>query len=103
MAKPPVNGFKKGHKKIGGRKAGKENLSTRDMKEALLGAAETIGFIHEDAVLDENGKPTGATKLSWDGDGGLQGYLTWLGVYHPHLFAPQLGRVMPTQINVKAE
>jgi len=69
----------------------------------LLSAAENIGFIREDAVLDENGKPTGATKLSWDGDGGLEGYLTWLGVYHPHLFAPQLGRIMPTQINVKAE
>jgi len=24
-------------------------------------------------------------------------------VYHPHLFAPQLGRVLPLQVNVKAE
>jgi hypothetical protein len=58
MAKPPVSAFKKGHKKLGGRKAGKRNSVTRDMKEALLAAAENIGFIHEDDVLDENGKPT---------------------------------------------
>jgi hypothetical protein len=58
---PPSHRFqhdgKKGHKKVGGRKAGKRNVVTRDMKEALLAAAENIGFIHEDAVLDENGKP----------------------------------------------
>jgi hypothetical protein len=56
---------------------------TQDLKEALLAAATRVGFIHEDDVLDENGKPTGKTELRWDGDGGLEGYLEWAAVYTP--------------------
>jgi hypothetical protein len=41
--------------------------------------------------------------VKWDGDGGLEGYLEWAAVYHPGHFIPQLGRVMPLQVNVKAE
>jgi hypothetical protein len=100
---PPTNGFKKGQKKVGGRQLGRSNRLTQDMKEALLGAATAVGFIHEDDVLDENGKPTGATKMSWNGDGGLQGYLEWAAVYRASHFIPQLGRIMPLQVNVKAE
>ena len=37
--KPPVNAFKKGHKKVGGRPHGRRNILTNDLKEALLEAA----------------------------------------------------------------
>jgi hypothetical protein len=76
---------------------------TQDLKEALLAAATRVGFIHEDDVLDESGNPTGKTELRWDGDGGLEGYLEWAAVHHPGHFIPQLGRVMPLQVNVKAD
>ena len=83
--------------------ASARSCAASSRKEALLAAAEAIGFIHEDDVLDENGKPTGATTLSWNGDGGLEGYLEWAAVHHPGHFIPQLGRVMPLQVNVKAD
>ena len=34
--KLPVNAFKKGHKKVGGRPPGRRNILTNDLKEALL-------------------------------------------------------------------
>jgi hypothetical protein len=34
--KPPVGGFKKGHKKVGGRPPGRRNILTNDLKEATL-------------------------------------------------------------------
>ena len=73
------------------------------VKEALLAAATRVGFIRENDILDKDGKSTGKTELKWDGDGGLEGYLEWAAVYHPGHFIPQLGRVMPLQVNVKAE
>ena len=50
--KPPVNGFKKGQRKPegSGRKAGRRNFVTQDMKEALLAAATSVGFIREKDV-----------------------------------------------------
>ena len=68
-----------------------------------MAAATRVGFIRENDILDKDGKPTGKTELKWDGDGGLEGYLEWAAVYHPGHFIPQLGRVMPLQVNVKAE
>ena len=61
-----------------------------------------MGFVREVDVLDKDGKPTGKTKPEWDGDGGLAGYLEWAAVYHPGHFIPQLGKVMPIQINAVA-
>jgi hypothetical protein len=99
---PPVNAFKKGHKKVGGRPPGRRNILTNDLKEALLEAATRVGFVREVDILDKDGKPTGKTKPEWDGDGGLAGYLEWAAVYQPGHFIPQLGKVMPIQINAVA-
>jgi hypothetical protein len=96
---PPVNAFKKGHKKLGGRPPGRRNVLTNDLKEALLEAATRVGFVREVDILDANGKPTGKKKPEWDGDGGLAGYLEWAAVFQPGHFIPQLGKVMPIQIN----
>ena len=41
-------------------------------------------------------------RPEWDGDGGLAGYLEWAAVYQPGHFIPQLGKVMPIQINAVA-
>ena len=100
--KPPVNAFKKGHKKVGGRPPGRRNILTNDLKEALLEAATRVGFVREVDVLDADGKPTGRKVPEWDGDGGLAGYLEWAAVYQPGHFIPQLGKVMPIQINAVA-
>ena len=99
---PPVNAFKKGHKKVGGRKPGARNNLTTDLKDALLEAATRVGFVREVDVLDANGKPTDRKKPEWDGDGGLAGYLEWAAVFQPGHFIPQLGKVMPIQINAVA-
>ena len=99
---PPVNAFKKGHKKVGGRKPGARNNLTTDLKDALLEAATRVGFVREVDVLDANGKPTGRKKPEWVGDGGLAGYLEWAAVFQPGHFIPQLGKVMPIQINAVA-
>ena len=61
-----------------------------------------MGFVREVDVLDADGKPTGKKKPEWDGDGGLAGYLEWAAVYQPGHFIPQLGKVMPIQINAVA-
>ena len=105
MNKQPTNGFKKGHKKIegSGRQPGQPNRLTQDMKEALLAAATRVGFIHEDDILDKDGKPTGRTKKRWNGEGGLEGYLVWAAVHRSTHFITQLGRVMPLQVNQKTE
>jgi hypothetical protein len=90
--KPPVNAFKKGHKKVGGRPPGRRNILTNDLKEALLEAATRVGFVREVDVLDADGKPTGRKVPEWDGDGGLAGYLEWAAVYQPGHFIPPVCR-----------
>ena len=85
---PPVNAFKKGHKKLGGRPPGRRNILTNDLKEALLEAATRVGFVREVDVLDKDGKPTGKTKPEWDGDGGLAGYLESAAVPPAWAFYP---------------
>ena len=101
----PTNGFKKGHKKIegSGRKPGQQNRTTEDLKQALLNAATSVGFIHEDDILDKDGKPTGRTRKTWKGEDGLEGYLISAAVNRSAHFLALLGRVMPLQANVKTE
>lgn len=41
--KAPRTAFKKGHKKVGGRKKGVQNKFTRDIKEAVLNAFGRVG------------------------------------------------------------
>jgi hypothetical protein len=52
-------------------------------------------------VLDKDGKPTGAIKMLKTGFDGMQGYFEWLGLNNPRSFAALLGRVLPTQLNIK--
>ena len=70
--------FKKGHKKLGGRKKGTPNLLSTDYKMAILEAAYRVG---EDA----NGKL------------GIVGYLQWVAIHHPKAFCRLLGGVMELQ------
>ena len=92
----PTNGFKKGHKKIegSGRKPGQQNRVSDDLKQALLNAAMRVGFIHEEDILGEDGKPTGQTRKTYNGEGGLEGYLMSAAVNQSAHFLSLLGRVM---------
>ena len=87
---PPVNAFKKGHKKMGGRPPWRRNILTNDLKEALLEAATRVGFVREVDVLDADGKPTGRKVPEWDGDGGLAGYLEWAAFTSPGILSHSL-------------
>jgi hypothetical protein len=49
----------------------------------------------------KNGKPTEVIKMVKTGVDGMTGYLEWLGLTHPRTFASLLGRVLPTQLNIK--
>lgn len=48
----PQNAFKKGHQKMGGRKAGTPNKFTTSLKDDTLGAAEDVGMIEEHPIVD---------------------------------------------------
>jgi hypothetical protein len=85
----------------GGRKAGTPNKNTKILKDALLDAAAALGFLEEVTLLDDDGRPTDVIKLVKTGVDGMTGYLEWLGINHPHTFAALLGRVLPTQLNIK--
>jgi hypothetical protein len=64
---------------------------------------EEVGEVEETEILDKDGNSTGQFRRKATGKGGLKGYLKWAAVHRANAFIPQLGRVMPTQINVKAE
>jgi hypothetical protein len=72
--------YRKGHKKVGGRKKGVSNLLTREMKEAIINAAIRLG-------ADGNGKD------------GLEGYLMMLGREEKKTFGMLLRAVLPMQVN----
>ena len=61
----PARSFKKGQKKTGGsgRKAGTLNKTTQQLKDAILEAADRLGYLEEVPKLDEDGKPTGEVEL----------------------------------------
>ena len=61
------------------------------------------GHLKEEAVLDKDGKPTARTKLVHDSEGGITGYLIWLGKNNPAAYARLLARVLPLQVNQRAE
>jgi hypothetical protein len=93
---PGASGFLKGHKKIGGRKKGVVNRTTRDLTQAILNAAESIGFLeYEDVSRQENGKVVIRNVPVPTGKDGLEGYLRWLGLERPQLFTPLLKAMLP--------
>ena len=69
----------KGHAKMGGRKSGTLNYYTREIKDALLRAAEMAG---------SNGK----------GKDGMVGYFLKLAKNNEAVFAGLLGRLIPYQL-----
>lgn len=71
-------------KKTGGRQKGSTNLETRLLKEALLIAAEQVGY---------NGK----------GRGGLVGFLKAVAEEDKRTFCAMLGRVIPLQLEAKGD
>jgi hypothetical protein len=91
----PVSKFKKGDPRspTSGRKPGTPNKTTQDLKEAILESASLLGYLKEVPVVDEKGKPTGKVDLVHDGEGGMTGYLVWLGKNNPAAYAPLLARV----------
>ena len=66
-------------RKTGGRQKGTPNKVTRDIRQAVLDAAEALGS---------------------DGEGtdGLRGWLMRLGIEKPEKLADLLGKILPTQI-----
>jgi hypothetical protein len=62
-----------------GRLKGTVNKVTRDLKNGIVDAAIALG---------RNG----------EGEGGLQGYLQFLGWHHPKAFASLLGKILPLQV-----
>lgn len=76
---PPKKPFKKGHKKIAGRAKGTQNKLTRELKHAIVLAAEMVG---------KDGK----------GRDGAVGYLAWLAKARPEVFGMLLGKLLPIQV-----
>ena len=77
------SGFLNGHPKLGGRRKGTPNKSTVLLKDAIARAAEAVG---EDGC----------------GKNGLIGYLKWLAVREPQVFASLLAKLLPLQVAASA-
>jgi hypothetical protein len=105
IGKSNATSFKKGHARIpgAGRKPGTPNRTTQQLKDAILEAADRLGYIREEPKLDDKGKPTGEIELVHDGKDATVGYLMWLGKHNPASFAALLARVLPIQLNQKQE
>ena len=99
----PSNGFQKGHPKMGGRKAGTPNKLTTSLKDDTLGAAEDVGMIREEPIVDDKGNRTGGTRLLATGEGGRRGYLRWAAIHHPASFIGLLARFIPAELNIKTD
>ena len=73
-----------GRQKTGGRKKGTPNKTTATLKEAILLAAEQVGFDGE-------------------GEDGLTGYLRLVASTDVKAFSSLLGRVLPMQVEGNGE
>lgn len=80
--------FRKGHdprRVVGkGRPKGVQNKVTRELKEAIIVAAELVGS-------NKKGKD------------GLPGYLSWLAIKKPEVFGRLLEKLLPLQVLGKAD
>jgi hypothetical protein len=99
----PSTSFKTGQPRppTSGRRSGKLGQRTELINEAMVRAAEELGFVREVKTVGENGKET--TELQCDGDGGVVGFLKWAALYHTAAFLSQFGRLIPAQMNVRTE
>ena len=80
VKRPGKHLFGPGH--MGPRKQkGQVAKITRDIKNGIVTAAENLG------------------RVDLGGDGGLVGYLEYVGLYHPKAFCHLLGKLMPLQVN----
>jgi hypothetical protein len=85
-------GFQPGHPRYGGRKRGPGRLNG-DLRQQIYDAAAAAGFLK----VDENGNRVAT------GEGGCQGWLTWLYVNEPKTAAALLARVLPYFIDTSDE
>jgi hypothetical protein len=94
MSNPnPVNPFPKNRKVRVGRKPGVPNNFTRELKEALLDAAEEVGEVEEEEILDKDGNSTGKFRRKATGKGGLKGYTVAPAASQPLILLGDLSRL----------
>jgi hypothetical protein len=95
--------FKKNYRRKpgAGRRLGVPNVRTQVLKDAMLLAADQVGEIEIIQGKDEKGNPNGEIKYEYSGIDGLVGYLRWAAVHRPASFMMMLGRILPTQLNIK--
>ena len=90
------------YRRCGGSPAPKRRRQRR-RRQPPLESANQLGYLKEVPVVDKEGKPTGRVDLLHDGEGGMTGYLVWLGKNNPAAYAPLLARVLPLQVNQSVE
>jgi hypothetical protein len=81
-------GFKKGRAKTGGRSRGAPNRVGGDLRQMIMNAAVRTGFIE----TDKDGKRIASGK------DGCEGFLMWLCLNEPRVYAGLLVRIIPYYI-----
>lgn len=121
----PVRKFVKGEPRPAnsGRTKGVPNKRTALISDSALGAGADSGMpepifryhneVHKVKVkrgsktveINKTVRVKTDEVIGWrqTGKGGLRGYLGWLSLNHPASFTTLLNRILPTQLNVKAD
>jgi hypothetical protein len=87
-------GFQPGHPRYGGRKKGSGlGKLNGDLRQQIYDAATAAGYLK----IDEQGNRIAT------GEGGCQGWLTWLYVNEPKTAAALLARVLPYFIDTSSD
>ena len=84
---PNVGNFKKGNPGGPGRPKGSRTRMQADLAQMILTASAETGFI----VLTKKGQPI-------PGEGGTLGWLKWLALHEPKVYASLLARVLPYHV-----